>query len=278
MRPRMGPHPSLVQASKVDRLSWKLIGVLVFENIPIATILVSYLSILFALSVHEAAHATAAYWLEDDTAMRLGRMTLNPLAHIDWLGTFLLPLLGALTGWRVIGWAKPVPVNPTKLTRRFRMRVGYAMVAAAGPASNLLQSLVFLVALALYIRLAFHGSLAPFELFQAAMFLPVERFLRDDAFGVGQVLLLTLLGRLVIINVGLALFNLIPVGPLDGGGILRGFLPDRWLHKWDQAQPTISIILLVLFFLGALTYILEPLYFVALMFYIFPLARLILGV
>lgn len=249
-----------------------------FENLPIATILVSYVSILFALSVHEAAHATAAYWLEDDTARRLGRMTLNPLAHIDWLGTVALPLLGALTGWRVIGWAKPVPVDPVKLTRRFRMRVGYAMVAAAGPASNLLQSLVFLVVLAVYIRLGFQGTGSTFELFQAAMFTPVERFLQHGTFGTGHVLLLTLLGRLVIINVGLALFNLIPVGPLDGGGILRGFLPDRWLPTWDRAQPTISIVLLVLFFLGALTYILEPLYFVALVFYIFPLARLILGV
>jgi Zn-dependent protease len=250
----------------------------VFENLPIATILVSYISILFALSVHEAAHATAAYWLEDDTARRLGRMTLNPIAHIDLVGTVLLPLLGAVTGWRVIGWAKPVPVNPAKLTRRFRMRVGYAMVAAAGPASNLLQSLVFLIVLALYIRLNFHEVGNGFELFQAAMFVPVEQFMKEEALGTGQVLLLTVLGRLVIINVGLALFNLLPVGPLDGGGIMRGFLPDQWLPKWDRIQPTLSIVLLVLFFLGALTYILEPLYFVALVYYIFPLARLILGV
>ncbi len=249
-----------------------------FENLPLATILVSYVSILFALCVHEASHATAAYWLEDDTAKRLGRMTLNPLAHIDWVGTVLFPILGAVTGWRVIGWAKPVPVDPVKLTRRFRMRVGYAMVAAAGPASNLLQSLVFLIGLTVYIRFGF-GDVAPtFQLFQAAMFMPVERFLEMGSFSTGQVLLLTLLGRLVIINVGLALFNLIPVGPLDGGGILRGFLPDRWLPGWDRIQPTLSIVLLVLFFVGVLGYILMPFYWVAENLYLYPLARLILGV
>lgn len=249
-----------------------------FENLPIATILVSYVSILFALSVHEAAHATAAYWLEDDTARRLGRMTLNPIAHIDLLGTVLLPLLGAFTGWRVIGWAKPVPVDPTRLTRRFRMRVGYAMVAAAGPASNLIQSLLFLIALSLYIRFAFAESGVSLGLFQAAMFMPVERFLQEESLGTGQVLLLTLLGRLVIINVGLALFNLLPVGPLDGGGILRGFLPDRWLPQWDRIQPALSIALLILFFVGFLGLILAPLFWAAENFYIYPLARLILGV
>lgn len=249
-----------------------------FENLPIATILVSYVAILFALSVHEAAHATAAYWLEDDTAKSLGRMTLNPLAHMDLVGTFLMPLLGAVTGWRVIGWAKPVPVDPSKLTRKFRMRVGFAMVSAAGPISNLIQSLLFLGLLALYLRIAFAGTGQTFDLFRAAMFAPVEHFLRSGAFSLIQVLTLTLLGRLVIINVGLALFNLIPVGPLDGGGILRGFLPDRMLPGWDRIQPVLSIVLLVLFFLGALTYILGPLYYVALEFYVFPLSRILLGV
>ena len=135
-----------------------------FDSLPVATILISYVAVLFALSVHEAAHATASHMMGDDTAKRLGRMTLNPLAHIDWIGTVLLPLLGSFSGFNVIGWAKPVPVDTSRLTRRFRARVGYAMVAAAGPASNLVQSLIFLVGLALYIRLAFsafpaHGPL-----------------------------------------------------------------------------------------------------------------------
>jgi len=250
----------------------------VFENLPIATILVSYISILFALSVHEAAHATAAYWLEDDTARRLGRMTLNPLAHIDMVGTVLMPILGAVTGWRVIGWAKPVPVDPTRLTRKYRMRVGYAMVAAAGPASNLLQSLVFLIVLAVYIRFAFQDSWNTFDLFRASMRMPVEQLLQTEGLAKGQVLLLTFLGRLVIINVGLALFNLLPVGPLDGGGIMRGFLPDRWLPGWDRIQPALSIALLVLFFVGFLSLILTPLFWMAEELYLYPLARLILGV
>lgn len=253
-------------------------GAALFDNLPIATILISYVAVLFALSVHEAAHATAAHLLGDDTASSMGRMTLNPIAHMDWLGTLLLPLIGMVTGARVIGWAKPVPVNTTRLTRRFPARVGYAMVAAAGPASNLLQSFVFLLILTLFIRFAIPASPeVRFNLFAASLFLPVERFLHEGIFSAGQVLAMTLLGRLVIINVGLAIFNLLPFGPLDGAGILRGFLPYRWLPTFDRVQPTITIVLLILFFVGAMSYLLWPLYFVAENLYILPLARLILG-
>lgn len=251
-----------------------------FENIQLATVLVTYVAVLFALCVHEAAHATAAYYLEDDTAKRLGRMTLNPLAHIDVLGTVLLPLLGMLGNVRVLGWAKPVPVDPGRLTRRFRMRVAYAMVAGAGPASNLVQSLVFLVVLCLLIRfgLPFDGPLRGAVLVKA-MHAPVESFLAIPDFPAGLALALTLLGRLVAVNVGLAIFNLLPFGPLDGAGILRGFLPWNWLPSFDKAQPVITVVLLACFFLypKVIMAILWPFYYVADNFYVYPLARLLLG-
>jgi Zn-dependent protease len=247
------------------------------DKIPLATVLVSYVAMLFSLSVHEASHAAAAYYLEDDTAKQLGRMTLNPIAHIDLLGTVILPLIGMFTGVRVLGWAKPVPVDPRNLTRKFRQRIAMAMVAGAGPGSNLLLSFIFLPILALIIRLQFPAEIRE-QIFYASMGLPVEKFLGSGQFGVLEVFALTMLGRLVIINVGLALFNLLPVGPLDGGSILRGFLPWRWLPTFDRIQPTISIILLVMFFIGFIGIILEPLFFVANNFYIQPYARLILGV
>jgi Zn-dependent protease len=249
-----------------------------FANIPYATILVGYVALLFSLSVHEASHATVAYLLKDDTAARRGRMTLNPIAHIDILGTVILPLLGMVTGARVIGWAKPVPVDPSRLTHRFRARVGYALVAGAGPVSNLLQSLLFLVILCLFVRLASAGDPnLKLDFVFRTMMEPVETFLKSEQFSPGQVMLLTLLGRLVIINVGLAVFNLLPFGPLDGAGILRGFLPFGWLPTFDRIQPAMSIMILLLFLVGVMGYILLPFFWVAETFYLVPMARLLLG-
>jgi Zn-dependent protease len=250
-----------------------------FENIPFATILVTYVAVLFALSVHEAAHATAAYMLKDDTAKRLGRMTLNPIAHMDLVGTLILPLVGMLTHFPVLGWAKPVPVDPSRLTRRFTARVGYAMVAAAGPASNMVQSFLFLVILSFFIRFAMPMG-SPGErmmLYNASMGAPVEAFLRVPTLGPGYVLAITLLGRLVIINIGLAIFNLLPFGPLDGAGILRGFLPYRSLATFDRIQPTITIVLLILFLVGVMGPLLTPLFTLVEDVYLYPVARLLLG-
>jgi Zn-dependent protease len=249
-----------------------------FDNIQPATILVTYVAVLFALSVHEAAHATAAYLLDDDTAKRLGRMTLNPIAHMDLLGTLVLPLLGMVTGARVLGWAKPVPVDTGRLTRKYTARVGYAMVAAAGPASNLLQSLVFLIILCLYIRFGAPPEYHRMGLLAASMGEPVETFLREPLLNSGSVLVMTLLGRLVIINIGLAIFNLLPFGPLDGAGILRGFLPFNALATFDRIQPTITIVLLILFLVGVMGPLLSPFFYVAQRFYLTPVAHFILGV
>ncbi len=244
----------------------------------LSTVLVTYVALLFALSVHEASHAAMAYYLGDDTAKRMGRLTLNPIAHMDPLGTLILPLLGMLTGWRVLGWAKPVPVDPRNLTRHFRARVGMAVVASAGPLSNLLQSLLFIPILAIMIRnLPGAVEAQRMNIFETAMYLPVDA-LSNAGLSNFQVFALTLLGRLVIINVALALFNLLPVGPLDGSNIIRGFLPVEWLAKYDRAQPAISIALLVMFLFGFIGIILGPLFYLAQTFYLNPVARFFLGV
>jgi Zn-dependent protease len=224
-------------------------GCLVFANIDFQTIVVSYLALLFSLCVHEASHATMAYWLEDDTAARLGRMTLNPLAHIDPIGTVLFPLIGMTTGFPMIGWAKPVPVNVNRLTRRFNMRTGYAFVAAAGPASNVVLAILATLALTLGLRATvpdfergrfFIGALSGF------------RTLEDLGVSPATGLLLALAGRLVIINFLLAVFNMLPVGPLDGGGVLRAFLPYKAAQWFDHHVMHMYIALIALFYLGGL--------------------------
>jgi Zn-dependent protease len=248
----------------------------VFDSISIPTILVSYVALLFSLSVHEASHATAAYWLEDDTAARLGRMTLNPLAHMDFLGTFLFPLLGMTTGFPFIGWAKPVPVDPRNLTRRFKQRTGYAMVAAAGPASNLVLTVIFLAVLLILVKIIAPGAPLEMRLFAHALFARKVENLQALGLGTGMTIALALTGRLVLINIGLALFNLLPMGPLDGAGILRGMLPWRLLPKFDRIQPWMGGVLIVLALTGVLGYVIGPVFMVVISGIEF-VARLFLG-
>jgi Zn-dependent protease len=257
------------------------------DSIPLQTIIVSYVSLLLSLSVHECAHATSAYWLEDDTAKRMGRMTLNPLAHMDVLGTLVMPLLGMFTGWRVLGWAKPVPVNPSNLSRRFSMRGGMALVAGAGPASNVLLALVCIPVLALAVR-AYLSDLqgiglsddlpqVKMNVFMLAMYSPVEKLFDLPGITEGMAYLLAFLGRMISINMGLAIFNLLPFGPLDGASILRGFLPSPLLPAFDRVQPVLTIAILMLFFLGGIRYVLFPFFWAMDQFFLNPLARLFLS-
>ncbi len=151
------------------------------------------LVLIFSVVIHEVSHGLMAERLGDPTARRAGRLTLNPLRHIDPIGSIIVPLLTFLTGGVVFGWAKPVPYNPYNLRNGKR---GEAMVALAGPASNIAIAIFF----SLVIRL--NGSFFTFS----------------DA-------TLTFVSLVIIINLVLAFFNLIPIPPLDGSKILFSFLP-----------------------------------------------------
>lgn len=172
--------------------------------------------VILSLAVHEYAHALVADSLGDDTPRLMGRLTLNPASHVDLVGSILIPLLGMFTGF-YFGWAKPVMVNPVRIRRSIRMGTGHMLIAVAGPLANLL---LVLLAVLLYV-LGKHvlGSLFPEPL-------------------------LALLGSLAWINLILALFNLLPIPPLDGSRLLLWLLPhsaERLAHSFQVVAPIIFI-------------------------------------
>lgn len=248
-----------------------------FDNISLPTVIISYVALLFSLSVHEASHAGMAYLLDDDTAARLGRLTLNPIAHMDVLGTVIFPLMGLVFGGFFIGWAKPVPFNPANFTRKIRVKTGDALVSSAGPASNVALSLIFTVILAFSIRLT---TMAPEDrayVLQSALAGP--EYLRRLPLDATQVALFALGGALIKINILLAIFNMIPLGPLDGAGVLRGFIPDRSLHRYDELRyhPYMWLALMLLMFTGIIGFFLTPVWRFIYLF-LRTLAFLIIGV
>jgi Zn-dependent protease len=185
--------------------------------------LVPFLIVLVALTIHEAAHAWTADRLGDPTARLLGRISLNPVRHIDPVGTILLPIVAALTNFPIIGWAKPVPVNVRQLRRGPR---DFTLVAAAGPISNIFQA----VAAAVLLR-TFVGETG---------------------------LTATILAYAVQINLLLAFFNLIPVPPLDGGNVLAGLLPRQAAAVLDMLRTYGFVVLYALMLSGALARIILP--------------------
>ncbi len=174
-------------------------------------------ALLVGLSFHEASHALVAYWLGDDTAKRMGRLSLNPFAHLEPLGLLMILIVG-------IGWGKPVGINGDKL--RPGPKLGMALVAIAGPITNLL--LAFALALPLRLHLV---SFLPQRLFEAGG--------RGFYFSGG-----CLFNTLVTLSLGLALFNLIPVSPLDGSRLWQIVLPDRWYYVYVRYE-IIGVFLIV---------------------------------
>jgi len=197
----------------------------------IQTLAISALPVIFAITLHEAAHGYAARHFGDPTAWKLGRISLNPLRHVDPVGTFLVPALILLlsSGGMLFGWAKPVPVDFGKLRRP---KQDMLWVAAAGPAANLLMALGW----ALLLKLV---ADAPENLYSEA---------------------LKEMGRVGIsINGVLMLLNLLPLPPLDGGRIAVSLLPHAAAMKFSQLERWGLPILLALLFLGILDKILQPL-------------------
>jgi len=185
------------------------------------------LPVIFAITVHEAAHGFAARYFGDMTAEREGRITLNPLKHIDPIGTILLPALTLLVGGILFGWAKPVPVNFSRLRHPKRDML---WVAAAGPASNFVMALFW----ALIIKLSF--------VYPSVYSEPMA-----------------LMGQAgVMINVVLMVLNLLPLPPLDGGRIAVSLLSNHLAYKYAQIERYGFIILIVLLATGILGRIMEP--------------------
>ncbi len=179
--------------------------------------LMMLIPLVLSLSVHEYAHAWSAWRLGDDTAHRAGRLTLNPIAHVDPIGTLLLPLLGI-----PFGWARPVPIDPSRFRRGVKMSTGVALTAAAGPISNLVMAVLATTAI------AFLARLAPQLL----------------AGGGG---LVDLLQIMVFLNVNLALFNLIPIPPLDGSRVVDGLMPLRLRPQWERVAGLAPFLLVAVF-------------------------------
>jgi len=201
-----------------------------YEFSLIQKIAVWALPVLFAITVHEVAHGWVARYLGDPTAMMLGRLTLNPIKHVDPVGTIAVPLVMLLLTPFVFGWARPVPVTWENLRHPKR---DMALVAAAGPAANLLMASIWALVLKLGIFLAA-------DLGSAAMFL----------IGAGV--------AGIFINAVLMILNLLPLPPLDGGRVLTGLLPGRAAWQLGRLEPYGLLILVALLATGVLGAVLWP--------------------
>ena len=195
----------------------------------ISKIAIWVVPVLFSIVIHEVAHGWVAYRLGDPTAKYMGRLTLNPIPHIDPLGTIILPLILIVLGGPVFGWAKPVPFNPQNFHPHVNIRRGSMWVALAGPGSNLI--LAFIASFVL----VFLRKFIP---------LPAAAYMFFSAF--------------VGINLFLALLNLVPIPPLDGSKILWGFLPPKYDPYFMMLERYGFFILVILLASGALSHIVLP--------------------
>lgn len=198
-------------------------------RLPLRETLIFFGCLFVAIIFHEVSHGVVALWFGDDTAKRAKRLTLNPVRHVDPFGTILLPALGAITGLPVIGWAKPVPVNPARLRRPRR---DLLLVSLAGPFTNF----------------ALMASAA----FAARQLIHSGRFLSSSLGHSSSNVLVEAVFFFAFVNLFLGLFNLLPIPPLDGSAILERLLPAEWLPGWYRFRPYGILVLFLLVFSGFL--------------------------
>ena len=206
---------------------------------PLRQALILFGCLVVAVILHEISHGVAAYWLGDDTAKKAGRLTLNPIPHIDPFGSLILPAMGALAGLPIVGFAKPVPVNPNRLRNPRRDML---FVSLAGPASNMVMMAIAAV---------------------------TTRFLLNSGSGLaaaidqsGSDLLVQIVFSFAVVNLLLGLFNLLPIPPLDGAAIFERFLPNEWLPNWYRVRPYGLLVVFAVVFMvpGLITRIVSPFY------------------
>jgi len=202
------------------------------QYLDFAGIFISFIVLLFSLTVHEMAHAWTADRLGDPTARLLGRVSLNPIVHADPIGTVVFPLISMVSGAMLIGWAKPVPVN---LRYLHHPRRDYMLVAAAGPVSNLVLAVFAAILLAIV-------PVSPQTMGESNVSVPIA----------------TLLTRLVNLNVLLAVFNMLPIPPLDGGNVLAGLLPPNFAELFNKIRPYGFVLLYALILSNGFSYIVIP--------------------
>jgi Zn-dependent protease len=189
--------------------------------------------LVVAVILHEISHGVVALWFGDRTAKEAGRLTLNPIPHIDPFGSIVLPALGAITGLPVLAWAKPVPVNPGRMRHPRRDLV---FVSLAGPATNL----TLMLAAALGAKYAYANAT------------PVA-FYNQLPLGI------RILFSFAVVNLLLGLFNLLPIPPLDGSALLERILPATWLPQWYRFRPYGFLVLFLLVFsTGVISEFLDP--------------------
>ena len=205
---------------------------------PLREALILFGCLVVAVILHEISHGVVALWCGDDTAKRAGRLTLNPVPHVDPFGSIVLPALGALAGLPVIGYAKPVPVNPARMRRPRRDLV---LVSLAGPVTNFLLMM------------------------SAAL---VARWMVTQGRGIGGTfdattgdLLVEIVFYFALVNLLLGLFNLLPIPPLDGSALVERLLPERWLPQWYRFRPYgLALLFVIVFFTGIISTIITPFY------------------